>query len=236
MRKIKRVVILSLMLSLLAGTCFAQGSYGMPYDDAETYIQALEDAMDARYGGRDGWPQGFDTFLAVARYYGGLDTSYEAESTWLSKDLQAMEAKFDSDINNRIIADTFLYGLTSAIEYRDGFARTWPYEALALMGAALMYAGTVPLSSSWALPAENALASEEAMAIARDAVQEKYGLSDEDITELGVYSYYTVDMRFDSPYWCVTIGVKNDGGEVYYAFIASPSGEVLLANRNDGNG
>lgn len=88
-----------------------------------------------------------------------------------------------------------------------------------------------------ALPSEEDLTEAEAIAIAREALQARYQLSDEEIESLGLYAQFVADAStHGTSYWIVFIGLRETGFELYYAYIASPSGEILEATRNDGNG
>lgn len=217
MLKWNRWLALTLLLMLVSGVGYARDDGGVWFDTPKTYIQTLEDALDARYGGRDAWPEGFDVLLGIAKLYGGLDASYTPpEPDAIGK---------------------FLFVFKETLEFRDGFMRSWPYEAHALYAAALIYSGNPDLSNHWALPGENDLTEAEAIAIARKAIQEQYTLSDQEIDELGIYTQFIADdMPYGTPYWYVTIGINEIGAERYYACVTSPEGEIMIATRNDGNG
>ena len=238
MRKRNRWAVLVLLLALLSSVGYAQAEGAWPPDDAETYIQALEEAMDAHYGERDAWPQGFDAYLSIAKYYSGLDESYEPLTAWASESLQALERAAVSNKNDERAAADFLYALQHEMESSEGFSRSWPYQAHALIGAAFVYSGNADLSGNVALPSEADITQEQAIAIACEAIQEKYDLSDEDIDQLGVFTHFSVGdgIYFQSPYWGVVIGINEFGYERYYAYILSPTGEIMTAMRNDGNG
>ena len=228
-----------LLAALVAGPCAGHGGNGMPYDDAAAYTQALEDAMNARYGSRDAWPQGFDTFLAVARYYGGVDATYASTTAWAAPALRDLEEKAVADKTNGEAALEFLNALKDSMTPPDapdpcGFS--WPYEAQALMNAAFVYANNASCSNEALLPSEGDMTQKDAIAIALEAIQQQYDLSDEDIGQYPVYSRFTTTAIFETPFWAVIIGLNDQGYELYYAYIASPSGEILRATRNDANG
>jgi len=241
LRKLKRWAILLLCLLLPAGISLG-GEQGLPpeFDEAAVYIPQLEAAMDAWYGSRDAWPQGFDTFLAVARYYGGLDAAYASALEWAPDWLQALEANAIPGTANKPQAlPDFLSELRvflNSDEPLDPLGWAWPYEAHALATAAYVYSGHASYSNYAALPPENALPLENAIAIAREAIQKQYALSDEDIGQYPVYAQFFVGDWFGPPFWGIVIGLNDLGHERYYAYIASPSGEILVANRNDANG
>jgi hypothetical protein len=212
----------------------AREGWAPPFDDPKTYIQALEEAMDARYGGRDAWPQGFDVFLAMAKYHSGLEKSYKPMTAWASGKLQALE---EAALTSKEAAAEFLSALRDEIAARVGLARTWSYEAHALSGAAYVYSGNASLAGSVTLPRPEDLTEDEAIAIAREAIQKQYDLTDEDIEELGVYAvYFRDDAFYGSSWWSITIGINDQGFERYYANITTPAGEIMVATRNDGNG
>lgn len=236
MKKVKYAAILSLFIFLLSGIVNAETPYGPPFDDAATYIRALEDAIDARYGSRGAWPRGFATYLAVAKYYSGIEASYKSTLSWAPKKLQALEAKAVSDTAGQAAVCEFLYELNRALEPLDQRGFSWPYEAHALRSAAHIYANDGSSSNHAVLPSENDLPQEEAIAIAKEAIRAEYNISDIGINQHEVYSYYTAVSIYGSPLWVIVIGLNEYGYELYYAYIASPTGEVLVAKRNDGNG
>jgi len=147
---LKQLAAIFLLIPLLAGACRTHGfhhtpsSYGLPYDDPEAYIRSLEDAMDARYGGREKWPQGFDAFPAIAKYCAGIEPSYESTLAWAPDWLLALEANVIAGAGGKLAAEELLNALARAMEIRYGPARTLPYEAQALMDAAFLYLSGPP--------------------------------------------------------------------------------------------
>ncbi|HML49127.1 MAG TPA: hypothetical protein PKE04_20495 [Clostridia bacterium] len=237
MLRLDRWLALALLLALLAGVGHAQEELPPPYDDVAAYVQTLEEAMDARYGERAAWPQGFDAFLAVVRFFGGLDEGYELTTAWGSQTLQAWESEAIVQRNDPEAAWRFLYMLQEEMQARNGYPRTWPYEAHALINAAFVYSGNAYMAGYNALPGKEDLTEAEAVAIAREALQARYQLSDEEVERLGLYSQFVADGSTNGTnFWIVFIGLRETGFELYYAYIASPSGEILEATRNDGNG
>jgi len=233
MYKAKRLAIILLSVLLLASVGYTDWLYEPPFDDAEAYIQALEDAMDARYGSREEWPQGFDTLLAVVKYFSGQETTYESTLSWATAELKAKEAMAVSDASQSEAARDFVYALNNELTPPDLHGFAWPYEARALITAAFRY-----VDEPWydILPTENDLPEEEAVAIAREAIQKEYNLSDIGIDQYEIYTAFFMDTGEGSPFWRVVFGLNDYGYELYYAYIASPSGEVLRATRNDGMG
>ena len=238
MRKICGVMIVIFCLILPFGTGF--GEYGIFYDDAEAYVRALEEAMDARYEGREAWPQGFDTMLTLVKHCSGIDMACTPTLAWAPEWARRMEenilaGKADQPQN---IVD-FLHELRLLMKPADPldrFGRSWPYEAQALITAAYVYSGNTESCDYAGLPTDGDLPQEEAIAIARETIQKQFALPDEDIDQLPVYTQFCVGQWFDTVFWSVTIGLNEYGYELYYVYIASPTGEVLVSARNDGNG
>jgi len=234
------IIVLCLLLPAGAGLAEQGPPFGDPFDDAEAYVQALTDAMDARYGGRDAWPQGFDTYLALARYYSGIETAYTPTLAWAPGWIQMMEASATSGRTDQpAAAEEFLRALKDLLkptDLFDPFGWSRPYEAKALISAVFTYSGNADSSDYAALPSDDDLPQEDAIAIARETIQNEYGLSDDDIDQLPAYTQFCVGDWFGTPFWGVVFGLNDLGYEHYYAYIASPAGEVIIAVRNDGSG
>ena len=241
MRKLKQAVIIVLCL-LLPASISLGWEHGLlsEFDEATVYIPRLEEALDARYGSRDAWPEQLIAFLAIARYFGGLDDVYTSTLAWAPAWLQQMEAAAIAEAANGLDSmPAFLGELRKPIgqgEPNDRFGRAWPYEAHALITAAYAYSGHISSSYYAALPSEGDLPEEAAIAIAREAIQKQYELSDEEIGQYPVYTFFCVQDIFGTPFWNVTIGLNDLGYEHYFVYIASPTGEILVASRNDGSG
>lgn len=232
MRKLIRSITVLLSILFLASVGFAE--YELPFDATVAYIPVLEEAMDARYGSRDAWPQGFDTFLAIIKYYSGADATYTSTLSWASDTLRALETTAVSDrMDNAAVLD-FLNALYDALEPEDLRGWSWSYEANALMYAAYVYSGNADSFKHAILPGENDLSQADAIAIALDTLQELY--PDDDLSQYEIYGYFCTDQMWGASFWVLTIGLNDEGYELYRAYIASPSGEVLLAELNTGNG
>lgn len=89
-------------------------------------------------------------------------------------------------------------------------------------------------------PSKNDLAEEEAIKTAKNAVVEKFALTDETLSRFSIDTAFNV-VNPDQPEWCINLYPtnQNDFSEIgdYYITLKSPSGEVIkILSAADGQG
>lgn len=144
----------------------------------------------------------------------------------------------DKMLGNPTPEDKIVYAHQAAEQVEALFdsPRTQPWEIQALLAALLAYAPDGTANFSGYIPRPGDITDDEATAIARAALAEKYGLTGEWLDALPAYPHYYDNSVGGESCWQVTIGINKLGYELYYVTIYAASGEVIDASLNTGNG
>lgn len=217
-------LLLTLLLTLALTGAATGGS--LPFDDPKTYVPALEAALAGRLGAAETWPGALCDTVAALRHYSGVEKG-------------AVDAPAAGDLGE------YLNRNEDALRDAYGSSYGWPYELHAAVNALRAYASQQAgdmgdTQPEVTLPGPEDLSHDEAVRLARAAIAALYELTDAQIESIPAYGWFSATsedwVETDGAYWYIVMGLNDQGFEHYLAFVASPGGEVLRAERNDGNG
>lgn len=205
-------------LLLLSGLSLAWAEEALPME-AAAYVPALEAALEEHYGPQDTWPATLTEIMAGVKHFSGVAPSDEYATIETSED-----------------RSLYVDGVYEAMHTEFSSGHSWPYELHALWGAVQAYTG-VNWGEIPVLYGEGDLPEAEALAIAREAVQTGFNLSDEEVNALEAYGrFFLVNHDRAEPYWYVVVGLRDDGFELYIVEVTSPDGMVPRTEQNEGLG
>lgn len=237
MQKVYRITLWALLtLLLLPSAGFAASP---EKEDPAAYVARLEEAVEACHGAPDAWPWQLHMVMASTRYFSGVDTGAVQAPAGCPEELAALMDRAitpDGPGSPEDVA-AYLTALDESMYGAFGNGCTWSYALFAALTALEAYAGREGRIYEYGLPGPDDIQLEEAVALAQRAVQGAYHLTNEEMDALETYARFDIDAYFlGTPYWYVIMGLNDQGYERYYAVVSSPDGEVLRAERNDGNG